>query len=78
MRLFSIFVLTFLITGDTNANTSADVTAHEEFDKAKCAAVKKKIRRIRSRMRAGYTRAQGERMEEQLRKLKRQRRSHCR
>ena len=74
MRLFTIFALTFLFSADT----TADTTAHEEFDKAKCAAVKKKIRLIRSRMRAGYTRAQGERMEEQLRKLKRQRKSNCR
>ena len=56
--------------------TSPDV--HADFDKARCAAVKEKIRHIQSRMRAGYTRAQGERMEKQLRKLKKQRRSICR
>jgi len=56
--------------------TSLDV--HADLDKAKCAAVKEKIRHIQSRMRAGYTRAQGERMEKQLRKLKKQRKSVCR
>lgn len=73
MRLFVIFVifaLTFLLPTGT--------TAHEDVDKAQCAAVKKKIRHIRSRMRAGYTRAQGERMESQLRKLKKDRRLKCR
>ena len=82
MRLVAIFVLTFLLSADTTAGTTAgttdDTTSREEFDKAKCAAVKKKIRHIRSRMRAGYTRAQGERLERQLRKLRKDRRSKCR
>ena len=70
MRLFAIFALTFLISSGTAAD--------ENFDKAQCAAVKKKIRHIQSRMRAGYTRAQGERMEAGLRKLRKQRKSVCR
>ncbi len=70
MRLFVIFTLTFLMS--TGAST------HEDVDKTQCAAVKKKIRHIQSRMRAGYTRAQGERLEQQLRKLKKQRRLKCR
>ena len=78
MRLVAIFVLTFLLSADTTAGTTDDTTSREEFDKAKCAAVKKKIRHIRSRMRAGYTRAQGERLERQLRKLRKDRRSKCR
>jgi hypothetical protein len=70
MHLLAIITLTFLL--------STDATAAENIDKTKCAAVKEKIKRIRSRMRAGYTRAQGERMEAQLRKLKQQRRTNCR
>lgn len=52
--------------------------AHERPDKIECATIKEKIRYIQSRMRAGYTRAQGERMEEQLRKLKLARSKKCR
>jgi len=52
--------------------------AHERPDKVECAVIKEKIRHIQSKMRAGYTRAQGERMEEQLRKLRLARRKKCR
>ncbi len=56
----------------------ATAVAHERPDKIECAAIKEKIRHIQSKMRAGYTRAQGERMEEQLRKLRLARRKKCR
>ena len=52
--------------------------AHERPDKVECTAIKEKIRHIQSKMRAGYTRAQGERMEEQLRKLRLARSKKCR
>lgn len=51
--------------------------AHEAPDQAACSAIKEKIRHIQSRMRSGYTRAQGERMETQLRKLRVQRKAKC-
>jgi hypothetical protein len=47
-------------------------------DEAACAEVKEKIRNIESRMRAGYTRAQGERYEEKLRELRAKRYKLCR
>ena len=50
----------------------------DDTDKARCAAVKEKIRHVQSRMRSGYTRAQGERLEAQLRKLRKQRKTLCR
>ncbi len=52
--------------------------AHERPDKVECTAIKEKIRHIQSRMRAGYTRAQGERMQQQLRKLRLARSKKCR
>ena len=70
MRLLTAIMLAFLL-----ANGAA---AHDERDKEKCTAIKAKIKTIQSKMRAGYTRAQGERMEAQLRKLKQQRRLKCR
>ena len=53
-------------------------TAVGKVDKVACAEVKEKIRTIESRMRAGYTRAQGERYEERLRELKAKRYKLCR
>ena len=47
-------------------------------DDQKCKVTKEKIRKVQSKMRSGYTRAQGEKMEEQLRKLRKQRRQFCR
>jgi hypothetical protein len=55
-----------------------DATAKAGCGKADCAAIREEIRNIESRMRAGYTRAQGERYEERLRKLKEKRRRLCR
>lgn len=52
--------------------------AHNKRDKAACAEVKEKIRTVESRMRAGYTRAQGEKYEARLRELKARRRELCR
>ena len=52
--------------------------APSKAEKAACAEVKEKIRTIESRMRSGYTRAQGERYEERLRELKAKRYELCR
>lgn len=52
--------------------------AGSKRDEAACAEVKEKIRTIESRMRAGYTRAQGERYEERLRELRAKRHKICR
>lgn len=48
-----------------------------DCDKEKCRKVKEDIRNIESRMRAGYSAAQGIRLEERLRKLKKKRRETC-
>ncbi|MDH3612296.1 MAG: hypothetical protein OEU90_01255 [Gammaproteobacteria bacterium] len=53
-------------------------SAHNKCDKAECAVVKEKIRTIESKMRSGYTRAQGERYESQLRELRAKRYKICR
>jgi len=68
MRILLTIVLSLLLTSNP---------AHEVADKAECTEIKEKIRHIHSRMRSGYTRAQGERMEAQLRKLREQRRAKC-
>lgn len=54
------------------------VSAKSDCDKLACDAVKEKIRTIEAKMRAGYTRAQGERYEARLSKLKAQRYRLCR
>ena len=58
------------------AGSPAD--AHRFCSEAECASVKEKIRTVESRMRSGYTRAQGERYEAQLRELRAKRRKLCR
>ena len=52
--------------------------AHELKANAECDKTKQKIRDIQSRMRSGYTRAQGEKMEARLRKLRAKRKKVCR
>jgi len=66
------WMLLILILSQTGAE------AANKRDEAACAEVKEKIRTIESRMRAGYTRAQGERYEERLRELKAKRHKLCR
>lgn len=70
MRLLLTIALSLLL--------AAGSPAHEVSDKAECTAIKEEIRHIQSRMRSGYTRAQGECMESQLRKLRQKRKSKCR
>jgi hypothetical protein len=60
----------FLFPAQSDAKPDRDALACEE--------VKQAIREIEARMRAGYSRAQGERYEAKLRKLKRKRSHLCR
>ena len=55
-----------------------DAPAKSRDEEAACAAIKEDIREIEARMRSGYTRAQGEKYEAKLRKLKAKRRKLCR
>lgn len=52
--------------------------AHDYCSKAKCEETKQKIRKIQAKMRQGYGRAQGEKMEAELRRLKAIRSKRCR
>ena len=52
--------------------------AHNACPKARCEETKQKIAKIQSRMRQGYTRAQGEKMEAELRSLRAIRSKRCR
>lgn len=52
--------------------------ARSNCDKLACNEVKQEIRDIEARMRSGYSRAQGEKYEAKLRKLKRKRKQLCR
>lgn len=47
-------------------------------DDRQCRKTKEKIRAVQSRMRSGYTRAQGEKLEAELRKLRAKRKKVCR
>ena len=52
--------------------------AHNDNPKIECSEIKEKIRYVHSRMRAGYTRAEGEKLEAELRKLRVLRAEFCR
>ena len=71
MNRLWIVVLTLLIP-------AAQGNARPDCDALACDEVKQAIREIEARMRAGYTRAQGERYEARLRKLKQKRSRLCR
>ncbi len=57
---------------------SAHAHAHDCKRSDRCETVKKQIQNIESRMRHGYTAAQGIRLDERLRKLREERRKVCR
>ena len=57
---------------------AAQAGAKPDCDALACDEVKQAIREIESRMRAGYSRSQGEKYEARLRKLKRKRSKLCR
>ncbi len=57
---------------------SAQGEARPDCDALACDEVKQDIREIEARMRAGYSRSQGEKYEARLRKLKRRRNKLCR
>ena len=68
----------FLITLLLVALLATAAQAKSREEEAACAEVKEEIREIEARMRAGYTRAQGEKYEAKLRKLRSKRRKLCR
>ncbi len=70
MRLTLIICTTLALAGTG--------LAHPDNAKLECKEIKQKIRHIQSKMRAGYTRAQGEKMEAELRKLRSLRSKACR
>ena len=52
--------------------------AYDKSDETKCKNTEKQIRWVESKMRSGYTRAQGEKLEARLRKLRAERSKYCR
>ncbi len=53
-------------------------SAHDDHSKAECEKTQQKIKKLESRMRQGYTRAQGEKWSDQLRMLRANRFKQCR
>lgn len=71
MHSLSVILLAIALSVPAAAANKAD-------RKAQCQRVKQQIRKVESRMRQGYTRAQGERLAERLRELKEKRYRLCR
>jgi hypothetical protein len=53
-------------------------SAKQQYDKAACEKVKQQIRSIQARMRNGYSAAEGIRLDERMRELKKKRYKLCR
>lgn len=70
MRLPILFLTVLCLSG-----TAAAHPPDAELD---CKRVKDEIRYVQAKMRAGYTRAQGEKLEARLRKLRAKRAKACR
>ncbi len=51
---------------------------HDYCSKAKCEETKQQIRKIESKMRQGYSAVQGEKMQDELRRLRKIRAKRCR
>jgi hypothetical protein len=71
MRKF-VFVAFFAALLSLGAN------AHDDSSKQECEKTKQKIKKLESRMRHGYSRAQGEKWRTQLRALRAARWKQCR
>jgi hypothetical protein len=71
MRLLAVTVFLLLCS-------IPQLAAQPKSAKAECAEIRRQIRRIHSRMRAGYTAKQGIRLDERLRELKKKRAKACR
>lgn len=70
--------LTILLLYGLLAMSPADAAPDRQAKKKACAEIKLKIRKLESRMRAGYSASQGIRLEERLRELKKKRYRVCR
>jgi hypothetical protein len=57
---------------------SAPAPADDRDRELRCEEIRQRIEYLYAKMRAGYTRAQGEKMEAELRKLRALRRKACR
>jgi len=71
-------VMWFLIFIAIAMLAAPETSAHEYCPKAECEETKQKIRQIQSKMRQGYTRKQGEKLEADLRKYRAIRSKRCR
>lgn len=70
MRWNALPILTLILT--------TTVPAEDKAQELRCEEIRQRIDYLYARMRAGYTRAQGEKMESELRKLRALRRKACR
>jgi len=69
---------TFILTAACAAILTSPAAAHDDRYKVECEKTKQKISNIESRMRQGYTRAQGEKWSAKLRELRADRSKQCR
>ena len=73
MRSLAYIVMSLILAVPAEADSNSRRDRQLE-----CEKIKQEIREIQSKMRSGYTRAQGEKLEERLRKLRALRAKACR
>lgn len=71
MRIFATFIILVICSSNIAFATG-------EREKSECEEIKQKIRYIQSKMRAGYSGKQGEKLNAKLRKLRARRAEVCR
>jgi hypothetical protein len=67
-----------LITLSFGLLFATTVPAHVHCPKAECEETKQRIKKIQSKMRLGYSRSQGEKLQAELRRLREIRSKKCR
>lgn len=74
-NIVATFVLTWILVLTPGL---ADAAGASRYDARECDKLTRQIERIHSRMRAGYSGRQGEKLAERLRELRRKRAKVCR
>ncbi len=72
MRILSMLLMILVVPMVLPAS------AHDQCSKAKCEETKQRIKKIESKRRQGYSVSQGEKMQDELRRLRKIRSKRCR
>jgi len=72
MKILLVIIGLLLVSSNIEAARKATTSKSISIDKKKCAGVNKKIQRINSQLKAGYSLKKGEALKDKLRQLDKQ------